>query len=41
MIKDLFHRYGHVIHALCATQSAYGKLNNITVEMDFAEAPVS
>ena len=33
-------RYGHVIHGLCATQSVYGNLNNLTVETDFVEAPV-
>ncbi|KAG7529939.1 hypothetical protein FFLO_05295 [Filobasidium floriforme] len=35
----LSHRYGHVIHALCASTSVYGQLNNLTVERDFVEAP--
>jgi hypothetical protein len=29
-----------VIHGLCATQSVYGNLNDLTVETDFVEAPV-
>lgn len=39
-LLGLCRRYGHVIHGLCATQSVYGKLNNLTVETDFVEAPV-